>query len=205
VNQSRWRIVRAATWRLPCAAGGAALIEVALLAQLAAQTLTPAPLARGEIAFAMHAAIIGAFTGRAPIARAEFTGNRLADVRGMAEVRVAEMRTGIALRDRHLREAMTADSFPTVRFDLVEVQPGSTSGDTTTAAFEGRLTLDGVTRAVHARGTVVTTPAGVDVEATFPIDMRDYGIVPPVRAIVLRVAPDVVVTARLSFRAAAGP
>jgi polyisoprenoid-binding protein YceI len=195
----------AAARRTLGSAGGAALIEAVFLARLAAQTVVPAPLLKGEITFAMHAAIIGAFTGRAPVARAEFTGTRLGDVRGTAEVRVSEMRTGIALRDRHLREAMTADSFPTVRFDLVEVRPGATSGDTTTASFEGRLTLDGVTRPVRARGMVVATPTGVDVEATFPVDMRDYGIVPPVRALVLRVAPDVDVTARLSFRAAAGP
>lgn len=47
-------------------------------------------------------------------------------------------------------------------------------------------------------------PGRMDVEATFPLDMRDYGIKPPVRALVLRVAPDLVVTARLSFGAAAG-
>ena len=186
------------------AAGGAALIPALILSPLAAQTVTPGPLVRGEVTFAMHAAIIGAFTGRAPVARAEFTGGRLGEVRGMAELRVAEMRTGIALRDRHMREAMTADSFPTVRFDLIEVQPGSTSGDTTTAGFEGRLTLDGVTRPVQARGSVVVVPGGIDVDATFALDMRDYGIVPPVRAIVLRVAPDVTVTAHLSFRTA-GP
>jgi hypothetical protein len=41
--------------------------------------------------------------------------------------------------------------------------------------------------------------------AAFPIDMRDYGIVPAVRALVLRVSPDVAVTVRLSFRASPSP
>lgn len=181
------------------AVGAAALVEAAAVAPAIAQTLTPAPLVAGDVSFAMHSTIIGAFTGHAPIARAEFTGNRLSDVRGMAEVRTSDLRTGIALRDRHMLEVMAADSFPTIRFDLVDLQVGVTVGDTARVTFEGRLTLDGVTRPVRAPGTVVTRPGVVEVKAAFTIDMRDYGIVPPVRALVLRVAPDVVVTARLSF------
>ena len=187
------------------AAGLSVLLEATVLAPAVAQTLTPAPLVAGNVSFAMHSTIIGAFTGHAPVARAEFTGDRLGEVHGMAEVRIADMRTGIAARDRHMLEVMAADSYPTVRFDLVAVQAGAAAGDTTRVVFEGRLTLDGVTRAVSAPGTVVVKPGGVDVAAAFPIDMRDYGIVPPVRALILRVSPDVVVTVRLSFGGAAGP
>src|SRR5512135_3134025 len=189
-------------WRaMGRAAGAALLLQAAAPGPGAAQAARAARLTSGDVTFAMHAAIVGAFTGRAPITRAEFTGGTLAEVRGMAEVRVADMRTGIALRDRHMREAMSADSFPTIRFDVIAVMPGATRGDSTSVTLEGRLTLDGVTRPVRAQGAVVARPGGMDVAATFPVDMRDYGIVPPVRAVFLRVAPDEVVSARLSFDA----
>jgi polyisoprenoid-binding protein YceI len=183
----------------------AALLAASPLARAAGQAVKPAAFAGGEVSFAMHSTIIGAFVGRALIAHAEFAGSRLGDVRGMAEVHVSDMRTGISLRDRHMRKALSADGYPTVRFDLVEARPGATSGDSARVTLEGRLTLDGVTRPISAEGVVVMRPGGLDLEATFPLDMRDYGIKPPVRALVLRVAPDVVVTARLSFRAAPGP
>jgi len=189
---------------LRLAAGAALLLDAWAATPAAAQTVAPVPLAGGAVAFAMHSTVIGAFTGRASVAHAEFTGNRLEAVRGFAEVRVADMRTGIAARDRHMREVMSADSFPVIRFDLVDVAPGATAGDTTKAVLEGRLTLDGVTHPVRADGAVVVRPDGVDVDARFVLDMRDYGIVPPVRALVLRVSPEVVVTVTLTFRAA-GP
>jgi polyisoprenoid-binding protein YceI len=181
-------------------AGTVALLGAVAFARSGAQAVTVAPLASGEVTFLVHAAIVGGISGRAQLAHAEFTGDQLGAVRGQAEVRAADMQTGNGARDRHMRLAMDADSFPTIRFDLVAVQPGPRAADSTSATFEGRLTLHGVTRPVLARGTVVLRPDGADVVATFPLDMRDYGIIPPLRALVLRVAPDVVVTVRLSFR-----
>ena len=112
-----------------------AAVAVALAAAsgaaVRAQPVRPGPFARGEVTFAMHAAIVGAFTGSAA--------------------------------------------------------------------------LDGVMRPVHPTGAVVTRPGGTDVQATFALDRRDYVLRPPVRALVLRVAPDVVVTARLSFSSGPGP
>ena len=48
---------------------------------------------------------------------------------------------------------------------------------------------------------VIRAADSLEVTAEFPLDMRDYGIKPPVRALVLRVAPDVVVDVRLTFAA----
>lgn len=125
-------------WRaLRRAAGAAALLQAAVLPPVIAQALTPAAFAKGEISFAMHSTIIGAFVGRASIARAEFAGSRLNDARGAAAVRVSDMSTGISLRDRHMREAMSAESYPTIRFDLVEVRPGTSTGDSTRVTLEG--------------------------------------------------------------------
>jgi polyisoprenoid-binding protein YceI len=185
-------VLRWAAIVVPLVAGGA-------LSPAAAQPVSPAPLVGGNVTFVFHATFVGRLEGRAPIARAEFTGDRLESVRGQALVNVAEIQTGNGARDGHLREAMEADTYPVIRFDLVGVEPGATTADTSPVTLEGTLTLHGVTRSVSARGTVVRSPGGTQVTADFPVDMRDYGIKPPVRALLLRVAPDVVVTARLSF------
>lgn len=169
-----------------------------------AQSVEPGPLVQGDVTFLIHSSFVGRIEGRAPIARAEFSGDRLAAVRGEAVVRVAAMRTGNGTRDRHLRDAMAADSYPEIRFDLSGVEPGSADGDGTAVVLDGTLTLHGVTRSVRAGGFAVVGAHEVRVAATFSVDMRDYGIKPPVRAVILRVAPDVVVTVRLIFGAGGG-
>jgi polyisoprenoid-binding protein YceI len=185
----------------------AVLAGLIALASGQAQPVTPAPLAKGEVTFLVHSTIVGSIHGWAPVAQAAFTGDQLSSVHGLAEVRVADMQTGNGTRDRHLREAMEADGFPTIRFELESVEPttGGEAADSAAFSLRGQLTLHGVTRPVQASATVSLRPDGVDVVATFPVDMRDYGIKPPVRALVLRVAPDVVVTARLSFGAPSSP
>ena len=187
------------------AVGVAALLGIGRAAPVTAQVVTPATFTTGSVTFAMHSTIVGAFTGQAPIARAEFIGGRLSDVRGAAEVQVADMRTGNATRDRHMRAAMEADSFPTIRFELDSIQTGLSTGDTVAVVLLGRLILHGFTRPVRATGSVVLAPGGEQVEAAFPVDMREYRIRPPVRALVLRVAPAVAVSVHLSFAAGSSP
>jgi polyisoprenoid-binding protein YceI len=168
---------------------------------LQAQAVPQAGLREGEATFRISATIVNDFTGRAPVVRAGFQGSDLSEVRGFLEIRVADMRTGNNTRDRHMREAMHADSLPTIRFDLSHVEPGARSGDTVSVVFAGELTIHGVTRAVRVNGRVVLRPQGADVTTEpLPVDMRDYGITPPVRALgTLRVRPVTHVAARLSF------
>jgi polyisoprenoid-binding protein YceI len=167
---------------------------------VAGQTVAPAPLRHGEVSFAMAATTVNDFVGHAAVARAEFSGTELASVTGVVEVRVAEMRTGIGLRDSHMRNAMRADSFPTIRFELTGVAPGDPHGDTTSVALTGNLTIHGVTKAVRVPGTVVLHASGAEVTASFPVDMREYGIAPPSRFFgAVRVLPVTHVTAQLVF------
>ena len=172
----------------------------ALLPATLAQSITPAALRTGEITFAMRATKVNDFTGRVGVARAEFRGTDLANVNGVVEARVAEMRTGIGLRDTHLRNAMRADSFPLVRFELVGLDPGVAHGDTVPTVFQGHLTIHGVTKTIRVNGTVVLRPAGAEVTASFPLDMREYGIEPPSRFLgAVRVDPVTTITVRLAF------
>lgn len=167
-----------------------------------AQVVTVAPLRSGQIAFAIRATKVNDFTGHVSAIHGEYSGTDLANVRGVLELRVADMHTGIGLRDTHMRNAMRADSFPTIRFELMGVDPGGARGDTISVVFQGHLTIHGVTHPVHVPGAVVLRQSGVDVTASIPIDMREYGIEPPTRFFgAIRVAPVTNVTANLSFGA----
>ena len=169
-------------------------------ALLGAQAITPAPLRAGDVAFAMRATKVNDFVGHAPVAQAEFRGTDIANVTGVVVVHLVDMHTGIGLRDTHMRHAMRADTFPDIRFELGGVEAGATRGDTTAATFQGNMTIHGVTRAIRVPGYVVLHAAGADVTATFPLDMREYGIDPPTRFFgAIRVDPVTTITVHLSF------
>src|SRR5712692_7655133 len=77
-----------------------------------AQALTVTPFKTGTITFAVHATKVPDFVGTIASVKAEFRGTDLSNVTGTVEVRVADMHTGVGLRDTHMRRAMNADSFP---------------------------------------------------------------------------------------------
>lgn len=177
-----------------------AFASLSAAADAHAQALTPLPFRHGEIAFPLRASKVKDFVGHVTALRAEFKGEDLAGVHGFLELRVADMHTGIGMRDTHMRLAMRADSFPTIRFELDGVDPGAARGDTIQVVFRGRLTIRGVTRSIRVPGSVVLRPGSIDVIASTPIDMREYSIEPPTRFFgAIRVQPATTVTAMLSF------
>lgn len=183
----------------------------ALLLALAApaatgQTLAPLPFRSGTIAFRAHVQMAPDFTGHVAVDSAAFTGTSLAAVRGVVVVRVDSMKTGIGMRDGHLRGAMQATKYPEIRFDLLGVTPdsgaGATHGDTAAVTYAGRMTIHGVTRDDTIPGTLIVTGDSIVAAAAFPLDMRDYGVKPPTRLLVIRVEPVVEIAVRLTFAGA---
>jgi polyisoprenoid-binding protein YceI len=178
------------------------VLALALPSFASAQAVTPAPLSSGEVTFAMRATKVNDFVGHAPVSRAEFHGDQVARVTGFAEVRLVDMATGIGLRDRHMRNAMRADSFPIIRFDLTGVQPGTQQGDSIPAVLDGRMTIHGVTRPIRVNGMIVIRGGQTELIASFPLDMREYGIDPPSRFFgAVKVAPVTTVGVSLRFGA----
>lgn len=170
------------------------------LTRLSAQAIHPAPLRTGEATFAMKATKVNDFTGRVVITTASFAGSDLLNVTGSVEVRVDSMRTGIGLRDSHLRGAMQAGRFPTITFQLVGVDPGQARGDTIPLTFQGPLTIHGVPQTIRVPGWVILRPSLTQVYASFPIDMREYGVDPPSRFLgAVKVDPVTQITIRLTF------
>lgn len=180
--------------------GALVLLAAASPARVRAQAVSPAPLQSGEVTFAMRATKVNDFVGHAAVARAEFQGTQLNAVTGVAEIRLTDMHTGIGLRDTHMRNAMKADSFPLIRFELAGVEPGAAHNDTVPAVFTGRMSIHGVTRPVRLNGFVVIRGTTTEIVASFPLDMREYGIAPPSRFFgAIRVDPVTTVGVNLRF------
>src|SRR6266487_3047556 len=146
-----------------------------------AQSGGPIPaahLVRGTLSFDGHATL-GDFVGTTDSVRGEMTGSAgLAAVRGWVEGRVATLNSGNGKRDRDLRKSMEVDSFPTMRFDLADVVPGATQGDSTAVTLRGRLTIHGVTRDVDIPARVWIAPPSdtIRVRGDFPLNLKDYRI-----------------------------
>lgn len=97
------------------------------------------------------------------------------------EVPIAPIDTGIALRNRHLRELLEADRFPAAilripRSGLTLPAPGQA----THAAVRGELTLRGRARPVEVQYRAEGTDGlGVRVEGSLQVDLGDFDIAAP--------------------------
>ena len=146
------------------------------------QAVASAKLVSAEIRFDAKATVAD-FQGRTTVA---------AGTLDRVEVRWQDIDTQNGTRNRHMLKTVEADRFPVIRFDVTAPRPGADS-------VTGTLTLHGVTRPVV---WPITTGLGTDtvrVTADFPVDMRDYGIKPPVRFVFARMGPVVQVHVRLVF------
>jgi polyisoprenoid-binding protein YceI len=156
------------------------------------QAVPSAPLLHAEIWFDARATVAD-FQGRATAATGELVeAAGPADARGWIEVRWADIDTKNGTRNRHMLQTVDAERFPMIRFDVTAMQPGGDS-------LAGTLALHGVTRQVVWPVTVRVGTDTVTVAADFPVDMRQYGIKPPVRFVIARMGAVVRVHVRLTF------
>lgn len=95
-------------------------------------------------------------------------------------VKLDTLKTGIDLRDRHMREKyLETAKYPTAtlvvdKSKLVLPESGSQKGET-----KGKLTLHGKTHEVPVTYNVQRVGEGYKVKAAFPTDYRDFGIEKP--------------------------
>ncbi len=113
----------------------------------------------------------------------------LSTVSGRIEVPIASLRTGVDLRDEHLRSAnwLDAQRFPTATFEITGVQGANALrlGQTARLRLRGRFTVHGVTRDVTAPAEV-TYRAGENGEAptivaraSFSVNLPQHGVSVP--------------------------
>ncbi len=127
--------------------------------------------------------------------------NVLADPKASFEIEVANLTTGIRLRDEHMRSAgwLDAAQYPLVRFTLKQVksptQPTAlVPGRPLAADVVGTLELHGKSQDLPARLTATLLPADNDTAARLPGDLlrldaefdlllSDFGVVIPEKAL----------------------
>jgi polyisoprenoid-binding protein YceI len=106
------------------------------------------------------------------------------EVSGSLAVDLGTLTTGIALRDRHMKEQyLEVQRFPRAelaltRLDLKQVPDGSDFG-AVTVPFEGTLSLHGVQKPVSGQAKVSRSAEKVTVNAVFSIQLGDFGIAVP--------------------------
>ena len=98
----------------------------------------------------------------------------LSTARARVTVPVNTLRTGIDLRDEHLRGDgwLDAANHPNITFELTRIE-GATSltpGQAVDVRFHGRVTIHGVTKNVVARGRVQYTPLSAEMQQSPGID-----------------------------------
>lgn len=118
----------------------------------------------------------------------------LAGARGTISVPIASLRTGIDLRDSHLRSDTWLDAarYPNATFELTGVS-GATAlveGQETRVTLRGRFSLHGRTRNVSARARVTWQGSALNVRAHFGIRLSDYGVSIP-EVVQLKVSNDI--------------
>ena len=157
----------------------AVAVLAAMLASPAAAQRTPirdGAVTEASLSFDGHATV-GDFTGVTTTVTGHLQGApSLAGVRGWVEAPVATLKTGKDRRDRDLNKSMESEKYPTLRFDLTGLEPGSGPTDSLPVSLQGTLTLHGVAREVTLPGALSFTEDGARVQTSFPVNLSDYHI-----------------------------
>lgn len=108
-------------------------------------------------------------------------------VEGKFSCDLSKLETGIALRDRHMREKyLEVGKYPKAELVLDQTTVPATGG---TFPWTGKLTLHGQTKPVSGTATA----SGANFSATFTVTLSDYGVDIPAY-LGVTVAKDVTVT-----------
>ncbi len=104
---------------------------------------------------------------------------------GQLEVDLTTLKTGIDMRDQHLRERFVhTDSFPKATFRLTKVTklgaPTLTDAQPVNIEAQGEMTIHGVTKPVAASGTVTYMKESEATQARLPGDLIHVDVVFPI-------------------------
>ncbi len=106
-------------------------------------------------------------------------------VTGQFEVDLTTLKTGIDMRDQHLRERFVhTDSFPKATFRLTKVTklgtPALSDGQPVNVETQGELTIHGVTKPVTVTGTVTYMKESEETQARLPGDLIHVDVTIPI-------------------------
>jgi polyisoprenoid-binding protein YceI len=117
--------------------------------------------------------------------------------RGQIDVGAGSFRTGVALRNQHLRNEMEVERYPFVRFVL----EGATPGEAGVLVLRGRLVVKDRSTPVAIRARTTRSAGEVVLDGELPTKFTELGMRPPTRMGGLtRVRDDFVIHFRAVFR-----
>ncbi len=104
-----------------------------------------------------------------------------------------------SLMQEHFNENyLESEKYPEATFSAtIQNWDGATGKQQ--VAVDGELTIHGVTRDVTVEGEISFTSDGVDIEAVFPVQLKDYKIKIP-KAVFYNIAEEVEVTVKFSYK-----
>jgi polyisoprenoid-binding protein YceI len=163
-------------------------------------------VSEGRLSFDGHAST-GDFVGvTTEVSGAVMAAEALADVTGWVEAPVRTLKTANDHRDRDLNKSMESEKYPTMRFDLASVTPGTGTPDSLPATLHGRLLIHGVTGDVDLPAVLSFGPASVRVRTDFPLNLKDYRIGGLSKMLgILRMHEKIEVHVDVTFRQASEP
>jgi polyisoprenoid-binding protein YceI len=120
-----------------------------------------------------------------------------AGTRGQIDVGAGSFRTGVALRNQHLRNEMEVERYPFVRFVLEGASPGAAG----VLELRGRLVVKDHSTPVTIRARTARTDGAVVLDGELPTKFTELGMRPPTRMGGLtRVRDDFVIHFHAVFR-----
>jgi polyisoprenoid-binding protein YceI len=103
-----------------------------------------------------------------------------ADGKLTIKVPVDNLKTGIGLRDRHLKKDLETDKYPTATLQIERSKLSFPENDQeVSASATGSFTLHGVTKPLKFTYKALRTGSDYHVQALATVDIRDHGIEPP--------------------------
>ena len=95
-------------------------------------------------------------------------------------VDLTTIETGIAARDKDMRETLETDRYPFAEFfGSLESSFDSSAMEPQKVKVAGEFTVHGVSQNVEIDGTLKKTEDGLEVSAEWELNIRDYDIEPP--------------------------
>jgi len=113
----------------------------------------------------------------------------------------ADLKTGIALRDRHMREWQDTERYPDVSFRLDSIEPAPGNR----VLVHGGLILHGIEHAISVPVSLLVAGPVYAIDGQVEIDYRDFGLPLIHRFWFLTVEPQLVVRFHLQGRLVAEP
>lgn len=89
------------------------------------------------------------------------------------------LETGIAKRDRDMRETLETDKYPFAEFYGELVTPFNPDSSAQEVTVKGSFKIHGVKKDTSYTGTLEMTPQGLKLSAKWVLELEDYNIEPP--------------------------